>query len=849
MTTSLAEREAVWDAFLQRWPMDALAQMSLPEYSTAGDKDCFTQWLESKTEGLGSIWGGSSFKFGVYSRKDQSAKPSGGGLNFNDTHAWLTKYGETADAAFNKVRSIIVNIAQAASKGDLAAVEAADLGPVTKWKIAFLYQDRANPTILPIYKLESLRAVAGAGASATSAQLHQLLLAQRGELGLLEYGDAVWAKVQAIEAAKLSTEQALAYFKGSERFKLTKEPSAFMSGFRCQNGLEIALALDNKTVTLYLSQGTWMAAVAGQVKGVAKYAQEQTRTGSIATFAPSLSVGHAIVKVNVDSLGALQAVCDAYESQEDQGVLSDAPALSNMEQVPAMVKPPLNQIFFGPPGTGKTHRTIDAALEILDPVYLAAHRDDRAALRSRFKELTDERRVRFTTFHQSFSYEDFVEGIRADVALDGEGAGKGLSYRVEKGVFGELCQEARRDRVLDAQAGIRDGARVWKVSIEEASGPGTTRQYCLAHGEARIGWPDVGDLTKVDFAQVGKLKGSKVQSSLENFSQGIVPGDIVVCLASKTSISAVGVVTGEYEYTPTVPAGVRPDYVNKLPVEWLATGLDFNILALNKGYQLTLQTVYPLSRITWPDLLSALTAAGVDIKGMAPTLTAGTEPYVLIIDEINRGSVSRIFGELITLIEPSKRQGAEEELEVILPYSKQAFSVPANVYIIGTMNTADRSLAGLDVALRRRFEFKEMPPDPDVLKGTTVAGIDIYELLAVLNQRIEVLLDREHCLGHVYFLPLKLEPTLARLAAIFRQQVLPLLQEYFFEDWQRIHWVLNDHRKSAREHQFVTAHDWKAKELFGADVPVPTNRQVWRINDRAFDLAESYLGLIGAKQA
>ncbi len=169
MTASASERNALWDTFLERWPLDALSQLTLPQYTAAGDKDCFTQWLESKTEGLGSIWGGSSFKFGVYSRKDQSEQVDAEGRRFSADYAWMGKYGDTAEAAFAKVHGIILGIAKAARSGDLAAVEAADLGTVTKWKIAFLYQDRAKPSVLPIYKLDSLRSVAGAAEKATCA--------------------------------------------------------------------------------------------------------------------------------------------------------------------------------------------------------------------------------------------------------------------------------------------------------------------------------------------------------------------------------------------------------------------------------------------------------------------------------------------------------------------------------------------------------------------------------------------------------------------------------------------------------------------------------------------------------
>ena len=198
---------------------------------------------------------------------------------------------------------------------------------------------------------------------------------------------------------------------------------------------------------------------------------------------------------------------------------------------------------------------------------------------------------------------------------------------------------------------------------------------------------------------------------------------------------------------------------------------------------------------------------------------------------------------MITLIEPSKRAGADEALKVTLPYSKEHFSVPNNVYLIGTMNTADRSLAGLDIALRRRFTFREMPPKPELLKDITVGELNVAQLLRVMNQRIEMLLDRDHCLGHAYFMPLVSDPTLERLGQIFREQVLPLLQEYFFEDWQRIQWVLNDHRKSP-ENCFIEQPPFKPDSLFGDQVVLSNQNNQWLINEEAFARIESYWGVI-----
>ena len=218
------------------------------------------------------------------------------------------------------------------------------------------------------------------------------------------------------------------------------------------------------------------------------------------------------------------------------------------------------------------------------------------------------------------------------------------------------------------------------------------------------------------------------------------------------------------------------------------------------------------------------------------TVDNSSKNYVLIIDEINRGNISKIFGELITLIEPSKRLGADDEIMVELPYSKEKFGVPSNLYIIGTTNTADRSIALMDTALRRRFEFVEMMPEYNNLKE--VAGIDIGQMLKTINERIEYLYDRDHTIGHAYFIDVV---DMDMLANIFKKKILPLLQEYFYDDWEKIRLVLGDS-------QFI-----KEKKpsscLFKSGTDYINDKILYEIDKEAFYDKQNYLKIYNSSNS
>ena len=212
--------------------------------------------------------------------------------------------------------------------------------------------------------------------------------------------------------------------------------------------------------------------------------------------------------------------------------------------------------------------------------------------------------------------------------------------------------------------------------------------------------------------------------------------------------------------------------------------------------------------------------------------------YAIFIDEINRGNISKIFGELITLIEPSKRLGADDEIMVELPYSKEKFGVPSNLYIIGTMNTADRSIALMDTALRRRFDFVEMMPEYDTLNKTIIEGINVGEMLKTINERIEYLYDRDHAIGHAYFINVS---DLKTLTNVFKNKILPLLQEYFYDDWEKIRLVLGDSQKDENLQLVKIKRNMAVEKLFRGKIDYIDDKILYEINSEAFNNPQSYI--------
>ncbi|EAH5523155.1 AAA family ATPase [Campylobacter coli] len=414
----------------------------------------------------------------------------------------------------------------------------------------------------------------------------------------------------------------------------------------------------------------------------------------------------------------------------------------------------LNQILYGSPGTGKTYHTIDKALEIL-----GENLESRDEKKAKFDEYVKNGQIVFTTFHQSYGYEEFVEGIKPHI--DSEENSKEIKYEIKDGIFKELCEKALENRDSIKNFNFYIDKLKEKVKIDDNN---PEKYFELPNTKYSIQYRN------------GKTFRIKFDDMSKNHKDYPVSIDNIEKLYKTSNIDEI----------------YNSAYVRAI----------LNYLKL-QGLE--------------------------DYKEKDEKVNL---PYIIIIDEINRGNVSKIFGELITLIEASKRIGEKEELKVTLPYSGEKFGVPKNVYIIGTMNTADRSITSLDTALRRRFEFVEMMPNSDLLNNVFICkdvenpnededylGDDaktegyaeiLQNILISINKRIEFLLDREKTIGHAFFMseavkfnknnwikPDEYEEdwyvlSISKLKKVFQNKIIPLLQEYFYNDYALISAVLND---------------------------------------------------------
>ena len=488
-----------------------------------------------------------------------------------------------------------------------------------------------------------------------------------------------------------------------------------------------------------------------------------------------------------------------------------------------------NIILYGPPGTGKTYNSVNYAVAIcenkaVEEVVNEPYQD----VLQRYREFQASGRIAFTTFHQSYGYEEFIEGIRP-VMADGDSEG-GLNYVIRDGIFKQLCKKAEGISSFgeEEKSGKKTSERrykVWLVNLEDSK-RFNLKEKCFSDFEIRFVIPNGGSWIRDQVNRMGKY-------------------DLILSYSGNGYIiDGIGLIDDDEAFVDNTQKDLH--IVRK--VTWIDTNVTIDMKLILHG-----ESIFRSFRVlevnnTRPKEVLDLIAPddiGKSKNKIAEYMTDNL-PHVIIIDEINRGNISKIFGELITLIEDTKRAGATEAMEAILPYSGEEFSVPDNVYIIGTMNTADRSIALMDTALRRRFKFVEMLPDTKVLDDLKIGTIkvnneelNISKMLDVINERIEYLFDREHTIGHAFFTKLSDDPSIETLADIFEKNIIPLLQEYFYEDYEKIQLVLGDNSKED-EFKFILDRQVKVKDIFNGNPDVDLPEKAYSIQHSAFMKLESY---------
>lgn len=492
---------------------------------------------------------------------------------------------------------------------------------------------------------------------------------------------------------------------------------------------------------------------------------------------------------------AIKTLTDITKYQETQDVLYKLDLTSaDFADLIQFSNIPLNQILYGPPGTGKTYHTIDKALEILcergEIDSIPQERDEKKAL---FNECMEQGQIGFVTFHQSYGYEDFVEGIRPRLSGENDESqiSEKMEYEIKDGIFKSMCKKANENyeksqkdsSEVKREIELDDLLEQYAVYVEDELKEGKEPKFESKEWTSKMKIQGVHRLQNGDFSSI-MIGTNKDSGVMQRLTQKVIKRDY-----EKFK-------NGEIKDWNDI----KPSYESKSHRHG------------NAGYYFTLyESIAEFEKIHYQ--VST-------IPTLESTFDNRLKSYVLIIDEINRGNISKILGELITLLEPSKRKGNDEALEVKLPYSQELFSVPNNLYIIGTMNTADRSIALLDTALRRRFEFIEMLPDSSKL-STNCDGINLQELLKAMNTRIEFLLDRERSIGHAFFIGVT---NLNDLQAVFKHKILPLLQEYFYDDYAKINAVLNNNKMLKSQ----TMNDVK---ISLSEEFVDSEKQIWKITD------------------
>jgi 5-methylcytosine-specific restriction endonuclease McrBC GTP-binding regulatory subunit McrB len=833
------------ETFLNEWPLSRIEEMTLEEYTNL-DKTSFCYWLEAKTENLGSIWGGSAYKFGIYKRKDTNTKITVDNRVTDGEYAWFQKYGATKETAFQTVKNILLNIIENTEKGTLENIDSIDLGDAYKWKIAFLYGDY---NVVNIYKHESLLEAAQSlgfkDSNKNYSVLNQFILSQKKtQEDYFEFTDALWSKTSLANKTKYwlyapgensnkweefysegimglgwddigdlkkynsrdEIKEALVKAYGGEGSKkndvsanddflnkvnigdivIAKKGRGELLGY----GIVISEYYFDENKIDYKScrkiewklKGNWKVdfnLVLKTLTDITKYETEDPiyykyheRLMGIMLNNNKLNYKEAYIKwldikspnesgkksSYIRAIEILSETIGYYIFEEDNVEKMDLlyedliveqrikggkywnknkPSYGGNGFYSAAIKTysdflkdylsknnhmktfhfnaPLNQILYGPPGTGKTYNTVLEAAKIITGNETIIYEE---ALKIFNDNLGTQ--IEFITFHQNYSYEDFIQGLRPDTAN-----GSALTFEKKDGVFKRIADKANENLKLADKA------------PEELS-------------------------KEVQFDQ-----------ALEIFKDSILDTQDKYNINDAVYIFEID--EEAFRYTGTNwekhANGIRMKFTDlkEFYRNNVKTRKDIKALTTISGLANQHATYYLL---VYEAILKFLP------NKVEQQVKVDRKNYVIIIDEINRANISRVFGELITLIEEDKRSHGKIPMKATLP-SGDSFIVPSNLYIIGTMNTADKSIALLDIALRRRFEFIAMYPNE------TIVNAEFRAVFAAINKAILDRKNHDFTIGHAYFMGDD-----CKLEKIINNKVIPLLMEYFMNDEKEVTAIL-----------------------------------------------------------
>ncbi len=719
--------------FLAEWPLSRIQEMSLDEYTNL-DKTSFCYWLEAKTNDLGSIWGGSAYKFGIYKRRDISTTITVDNRITDGEYAWFQKYGTTKEEAFQTVKDIILSIIKNIQNNTLEKIDPIDLGDAYKWKIAFLY---GNFNVVNIFKNESLlEAAISMGYKENNknyaALNHFILSKKEAEQDYFEFTSELWQQTSLANPKKYWI-----YAPGENASKWEEFYHEGIMGLGWDDLGDLDQYASKNEIKKKLQE----------IEGVESSKKNDTvanfefhkviKEGDIVITKKGISelLGYGVVtsdyfydenrksyqkcrKVDWKLKGnwkldfnlPLKTLTDItkYPTEDPNfnkyhekliAIMEGSDSQKLIENKMNNYKSPLNQILYGPPGTGKTYNTVLEAAKIVTGNEAISYDE---ALKIFNNNLGSQ--IEFITFHQNYSYEDFIQGIRPDTEN-----GKELTFEKKDGVFKRIADRALKN-LMDSEK---------------------------------------PESAKRDFDAV-----------FQDFILPLVEEDEIEVKMKKTSFYITQISEKSIEFRKNQGDSQHTLSINTLR-KMYNDGLNEIILG-------GLQPYYnPILKL----LLE---------KGKSQFSPLEKKNFVIIIDEINRANISRVFGELITLIEEDKRSHGAIPMRVTLP-SGDSFIVPSNLYIIGTMNTADKSIALLDIALRRRFDFVPMYP---LYEGLEKPIYDA-ELLQKINNAILSRKNHDFTIGHAYFMGNEylLENTLNR-------KVIPLLLEYFMNDEKEVTAIL-----------------------------------------------------------